>query len=439
MHKVLPFLFTFFLISGLQAAVAQEPQKRLVSLQDLFRLADENNRTLRVGTYREQLAEEQIQQQKNQRLPSIEASLSFTYNGDGWIADRDFSNGMRAPIPSFGNNFALEATQVLYAGGAIKTSIEMAKLSKVMAQLDKTQDRQNIRFLLAGHYLELQKLQNQKQILRHNLQQTDKLLAQIKNKASQGIALKTAVTRFELQKQSYELALLKLENNEKIIHHELVETLQLPKGTTLEINPAVEPAQMETSMPAPWQSLAQENAPVLQQMQVQVQQAQHQETLARADKKPQVVAFAGDQLNGPVMIEVPPLDKNFNYWYAGVGLKYNLANLYKAKTNLTASKLSTQKTRETQALAQDRLMTEVETTRIRHQEAQEVYETQLKSVQLATENYTVVYNRYLSDLVLITEMLDARNAKLDAELQAANAQINILFHYYQLKKLTGTL
>ena len=42
-------------------------------------------------------------------------------------------------------------------------------------------------------------------------------------------------------------------------------------------------------------------------------------------------------------------------------------------------------------------------------------------------------------MALTTEMLDAENTKLDAELQAANSQINILFQYYQLKKLTGTL
>ena len=55
-----------------------------------------------------------------------------------------------------------------------------------------------------------------------------------------------------------------------------------------------------------------------------------------------------------------------------------------------------------------------------------------KTIQLSE---TGIFN----DLVLITEMLDAENSKLDAELKATNAQINIIFHYYQLKKLTGTI
>jgi outer membrane protein TolC len=37
------------------------------------------------------------------------------------------------------------------------------------------------------------------------------------------------------------------------------------------------------------------------------------------------------------------------------------------------------------------------------------------------------------------DMIDASNAKLDAELQHTNAEINILFTYYKLLKSSGTL
>ena len=65
--------------------------------------------------------------------------------------------------------------------------------------------------------------------------------------------------------------------------------------------------------------------------------------------------------------------------------------------------------------------------------------TQQKSVQLAHENYGIVRQRYLNGLALITDMLDASNTQLDMELQLANYQIGILYQYYLLKKLTGTL
>lgn len=439
MQKLVYLFFNFLLVALVSPLAAQEAGRLSVSLEELFKMADENNRALKISSYSEELAAEEIQQQKNEMLPSLEASLSFSYNGDGWIAERDFDNGMKAPIPDFGNNFALEASQVIYAGGALKTSVDMAKLGLVLAQLDKEKNRQDIRFLISGYYLELQKLQNQKQILQHNIQQTEKLLTQIRNKFEEGVRLKNAVTRYELQKLSLELSLVKVGNAAKIINNELVNSLQLPAGTQLEVNPSADPSFVAASLSPQWQSLAQENAPILKQMQAQLEQAQHQETLARSGSLPQVFAFAANHMDGPVVIEVPPLDRNFNYWYVGVGLKYDIASIFKSKSDIRASRIATESAEERKAMVEEQLNTDIESALIRTQEARKVYETQLKGVQLATENYNITRNRYLNELVLMTELLDAENEKIDAELQAANAQINILFQQYQLKKLTGTL
>ena len=68
-----------------------------------------------------------------------------------------------------------------------------------------------------------------------------------------------------------------------------------------------------------------------------------------------------------------------------------------------------------------------------------VFDTQMKSLELANQNYDVIRNRYLHELALITDMLDASNSKLSAELQVANARINILFNYFKLKKSVGDL
>ena len=83
--------------------------------------------------------------------------------------------------------------------------------------------------------------------------------------------------------------------------------------------------------------------------------------------------------------------------------------------------------------------TEVKAAYIRFHEAFTICDTQEKSLELAAQNYSVVNNRYLNDLALITDMLDASNSKLNAELQLVNAQINILFNLYKLKKTAGCL
>lgn len=431
--------FLTLLYLGMGPLFAQEAPVLKLTLEELFEKAETGNRSLKISDYNQKLAEAAVVDAKKKALPSLDVSVSASYLGDGRLLDRDFSGGMKTPIPHFGNNFAIEATQVIYAGGAVDATIRKAELSQQLAKLEEDNNRQGVRFLLTGYYLELAKLNNQRQVLASNIKQTEKLLDQINAKYKEGLALRNNVTRYELQLKTLELNLVKLENSLAIINSELVTALNLPRGTQIAVDDIQYIGQDEQSNSTYWQQLALENSPVLKQLGQHVEQAKNGETLAKADKLPQVVAFAGDNLDGPIVIEIPPIDKNFNYWYAGVGLKYNIASLYKTKSKVDMAELNTQKVLENNEQVIDNLLQDIHASHIRYQESFKVYETHLKNQELAQENYTVIRNRYLDDLVLITEMLDAENARLDAELQAANAQINILFNYYNLKKLTGTL
>lgn len=65
--------------------------------------------------------------------------------------------------------------------------------------------------------------------------------------------------------------------------------------------------------------------------------------------------------------------------------------------------------------------------------------SQRKNVQLAKENYRIVSHRYENDMALLTDMLDASNALLKAEIELSNTRINIIFNYYKLHYTAGTL
>ena len=65
--------------------------------------------------------------------------------------------------------------------------------------------------------------------------------------------------------------------------------------------------------------------------------------------------------------------------------------------------------------------------------------TQQKQVELANQNYSVVQNRYQNDLALLTDMVDASNMKLSAEMALINARISMLYNFYTLKYVTNTL
>ena len=143
--------------------------------------------------------------------------------------------------------------QVVCAGGTISHSIALAELQHQLAQLDKEKNKQDIRFLLVGNYLELYQLHNQAEVYKKNIEQTRRLLEDIKAKQQEGLAIKNDITRYELQLKSLELALIQIEN---IINNQLVTTLGLPQETLIEADTGIIRELPFLSPESQWQTTA---------------------------------------------------------------------------------------------------------------------------------------------------------------------------------------
>ncbi|WP_337788987.1 TolC family protein [Phocaeicola plebeius] len=279
-------------------------QEQVMTIEDLFQLADQNSKSIQLHSLAIDETTQAVEVAKNAKLPSIRAQVDLNYIGDGCMTDRDFSNGIHADMPHFGNSFVLKASQTIYAGGSINANIQKAKLQQQLAQ------------------------------------------------------------------QTYQ-------NN--------------------------------------------------------------QQNLIRSELRPHISLTATNEFNGPILVEVPPLNNNFNYWFAGVGISYNLDALFKSKKKLKQARIATSKAEKNYQLVKEEIENKVHEAYVNLNEAYVRLNTQQKSVQLAHENFRIVRQRYLNGLSLITDMLDASNMQLDMELQLANYQIGILYQYYLLKKITGTL
>ena len=101
-----------------------------MSIAQLFDKIEENSKSLVTAKTGVEAANLGIESAKSKKLPDLDASLSFSYIGNALLTDRDFSNVHGLSSPHFGNNFAFNAQQVVYAGGAINAGIKLAELGK---------------------------------------------------------------------------------------------------------------------------------------------------------------------------------------------------------------------------------------------------------------------------------------------------------------------
>ena len=434
--------------TGGAAASLPVSKKENMTISQLFQKVEDNSKSLRTSLSGVEAAHLGIESAKSKKLPDLDASLSFSYIGNALITDRDFSNVHGLKSPHFGNNFAFQAQQVVYAGGAINAGIKLAELGKQQAEVGVKLTRQQIRFIALGQYLNLYKIDNRIKVYEKNIELTRQLIDDIKEKQTHGMALKNDITRYELQMESLKLGLTALRNNRSILNHQLCNTLgmnqdsQMNQGNQeIQIIPDATIADKTYGKEgeAYWQTAGTLNSPLLEQSNNAIRIAEQKEKIAKSDLLPKVAFVAANNFDGPILFELPPVDKNLNVWYVGVGVKYSLSSLFKSNKRIKQAAVETRQAKEAHAVQAEQLNNNVQAAYVQYQQTYVELETQRKSVELAQQNYDVMNARYLSQLALVTNMVDASNLKLNAELNEVDARINIVYAYYRMKYVAGEI
>ena len=439
---------------------AQENTVQTMTLTALYDIADRQSRKVRVSEVALRAAEEGVAAAKSALLPSVDLSLQGSYTGNAFMLSRGFSgsgttdyivpgvgvipvtNG-KQDTPHWGNSFTAQVSQVVYAGGAIRSGIRMAELGKEMAELDVEKNRQEIRFLLTGYYLDLCKLDNQIEVVRSNIALTQKEIEQMKARREQGTVLQNDITRYELQLQSLELTLTKLTDAFSIINHQLVTTLHLPEQTVIDpdknqLDSEIDALAAITAQET-WKKTAADNNLGIRQATVASSLAEQKVKQAKAESLPSVAVVAENRLFGPYTQDLIPKDCNVNVWFVGIGIKYSLGSLWKNQHNIRKARIEHLQSQEALSLAHEEVEKGVQASYTNLSTSYTEVKTQQKQVELANQNYSVVQNRYQNDLALLTDMVDAANMKLSAEMALVNARIGMLYNFYQLKYITNTL
>lgn len=430
-------LTTVFAVALSVAGTAQTT--RQLTISEMFGLLEHANRSIRASQTSVEVAREGVKSARSQRLPDINTRLSASFIGNALLMDRDFSEVHGLHSPHLGNQFVVDAQQTIYAGGAIDAGVRLSELGLEKAELATDLTRQQQRLLVLGQYLDLEKLAHRERVLQSNIELTERLIAHNEERHQQGVALKNDITRYELQMETLRLNLTKLRNQRSVISHQLCNALGIEGDVALEPADDVSTMTFSQDGEAHWQQSAAVNSLQLRLATVDERLSGQQERLARSAMLPKVALVASNDFNGPITFELPPINKNLNVWYVGVGVSYPLSSLFKSNKRVRQAQLETRQATERKAVAQERLNNQMQAAWVAYQQSYVELETQQKSVELARENYEVVNNRYLNQLALVTDMLDASSMRLDAELAEADARINIAYAYYKMKFIAGEL
>ena len=409
-----------------------------LTLTDVFTRIENENQTMSMLRTAQEAAEEGIKSAKNARYPEINAELNVSYIGDCFLTDRNFSNYTKAPSPHFGNGFTLEAQQVVYAGGAVNAAVKMAEHEGHMSEAVISKSRQGLRLMAAGEYLDLFRTDNRIKVYKENIALTTKLIEEINARREQGLALAADVTRYELRLEMLKLDLVRLQNTREIMNYRLVNSLGLPEGTVIS-SILGDDEDMRDRSRQNWQEIAADASPEMKVSGIKADMALTRQKLVRSERLPKIAVVAYENFNGPITFEIPPIDKNLNIWYVGLGFRYNFSSLYKSGHKLKQAAIEVRQAEQARNVTEENLRNDVQKAYADYMQSYAEQETREKSLQLADENYERIHDRYMEQLVLVTDMLDAFNMKLDAELGVSAANAEIQYRLCCLRYAAGIL
>lgn len=426
------------LVIGLFPALFFSQEIKQMTAGEAAGLAVQNHQQLKVSARNIDIARQNKEIVKLQKLPAITASMSQFYLGDAVAIDKDFSTTTNIAMPHYGSSYAVQATQLIFKGGLVNRSIEMAGLREQLSELDLEKNKQDVKFLVISNYLDVYKIINQQKVFENNKKLAQERLKNIQKFYQQGMVTRNEVIRGELAIKNLDQGILTLINNRKILNYNLNIALGLPEDTEIIPVESLEIKESGIGMPY-YLNLAHESNPLLKSAKTNIEVADKNIEIIRTDKMPTIAGFGGYSVQRPITTRNPVLDMYAGGWQTGISLSYNIDNLYKTKERVKLGEIQKNQAGDAMTLTEQNIDMGVNAAYVKYQESIQQADILNEARKLAEENYKITEAKYLNQLAVQAEMIDAQNQKLQSELDYANAEINMLYQYYNLLKSTGTL
>lgn len=409
----------------------------LLTVDELFRLGVTNSLTLQADALDEAMAHERGKTARSSRLPDVQIGLRGGVVGQPVVFQRGLSDATYPDTPDWSQNYAIDFTQPLYEGGRIRYAIRRADLQTHAAELQTATDRADVKLDLLEQYMSLFSLYKQREVLMRNIEESEQRLKDIRQMKKEGLITNNDVLRSEMQLTNDRLSLTETENSLVLVSQQLdillgidEHRLLLPDTSLLHRAIALQPYD-------DYVEEAYLNDPAMRLLRKQTEIAQNEVRLTKAELLPSVSLYASNTLARPVSRTMA--DMYNNNWNIGLSVSYPLSSLYKNNHRVKESKLAVQVTRNAEEQKKQQIRVTVRTAFLRHREALKQVEALKLSVRQAEENYRIMQNRYLNQLAILTDLLDANTVRLNAELQLTSARTQVIFTYYQLERACGRL
>ncbi|WP_419870688.1 TolC family protein [Chryseobacterium sp. CT-SW4] len=428
-----------FLISF--TAQSQMIDYQNLSLQQAIELGLKNNKNIQISHLKRSMSETREKDLKMEKLPDLEFHTSYTQLTNlNQYENGVFNQSTKYDVINGMYDFTLSASIPVYMGGKIKNTEKKAAIDSEISELNTHRDERQLKMEIITAYLQIHHLKEQQHLINQKMKEDSVNIKQVKTLKNNGVVTYNEVLRTSLQLSNHKMSWTELDNSIQIAEHKLKTILSLPEDQEVHVETIdliSEKADIPYINELTDTALSKNESVEINRKNLSLKELDQK--LVKANYLPKITAGGEYFLKYPNMLFFPPEPYAYRLGMIGVNLTYPIESLYKNKYKM-------QEAKENIDLA--KLQIEENEEKIRHnvfeaykkfEETEEKVKIAEEAINQAKENYRIVRTKYANKLSLITELIDADNAYLEAQSNLISVKINRQLKYYQLQYTIGNL
>lgn len=440
---------SLFLVLGLAFGIgnsldAGAQQARTLSLKEAVSLSISNNKSLKQSQYALEGAKAGLQEAKERRLPDVKVSGSYmrlntpTVSGNLLQMMAGESGGQGSEAGSIKVNqvaFGMaNASLPLFSGNRINNGIKAAAYLEKAAAYDVEHQADLVIDNTIEAYYNLYKAQAYLKLVEENNRTALNRVKDFANLEKNGVIPRNDLLNVQLQQKNMELAILDAENNVKIANYNFDLMLGLDENTTLAVEGLNGDQQQQLAPIEEYVNNALSDRSDVKALDNRLSASQANTKITKGAYLPSV-ALTG----GYVAADVHNMLTVTNAMNVGVGLSYNIADLYKTGAKVKQARAQEAEMQMAKSNLLDGVKIEIHKAYQDFRESSQKVNVLKTAVELAEENYKIVKNKYDNSLATATELLDADANKLQAAVNYEFSMIDNLIAYNKLLRASGQI
>ncbi|SDG20212.1 TolC family protein [Chitinophaga filiformis] len=375
------------------------------------------------------------------KLPTVNVNGSYQrFSGLTLFTDglSHATTGERKPT-SNSAALGIDALFNIYGGGRQHASEQEQHLRVNLARLNAQDQSGNIALQTATQYLNLVKLNDLEKFLADQLNRAQVRLNNINALYRNQKVTRSDVLRAEVSLSNVELSLEQNENDIAIANQHLDVLLNVPDSVVIIPADSAGMTKPEVSSLLQLAQSAEVSSYTVQKAATGVEIQATKLRSIRSSNLPNVSFYAAYGLNYPNYLFFPPVNQAYSVGFVGLKAQYSISSLYHNKSKMAAARIRVKEAEIQREAYADNVRLDVRSHYVKYAEALRRIEVNEHSVEQAEVNYRIVNNKYLNQLALLTDLLDADNLYQESRFNLIKAQTDALNIYYHIRYASGNL